>query len=832
MQFTKLRLYGFKSFVEPTELAIEPGLTGIVGPNGCGKSNLVEALRWVMGENRARQMRGGEMDDVIFAGTADRPSRNVAEVALILDNAARKAPAAFNDLPEIEVSRRIERGEGSAYRIAGREVRARDVQLMFADAATGSHSPALVSQGRISAIIAAKPTERRALLEEAAGISGLHSRRHEAELKLRAAETNLARLDDVIVTLDGQYQGLRKQARQAARYRNMSDLIRRAEALLMHLRWRDASAARDAALERLAVAERLVAEITQRAASASTALADAQATLPELRRAEAEAATSLARLGLAREQLEADERRVALQLEEVAARLAHLAADREREERHLAEASDALARLSAERANLVGADAGALDALRASEIALDAARAEVDVIDADVAQSTESIAAGDAERAALQRQNDELAQRIAADGARIAEIARERALLEAAIAARSVAVSADDPVQAAQTMQSAAEAAAENAEAARRAAFEEEVGARARLAAAEAELGRVAAEIGGLEAALGTGGGNEFDLVLDHVSVSPGHETALGAALGDDLTAALEANAPVHWRKPKGPAPDAPALPAGAEPLADHVKAPPALALRLAQIGVVDDAAAGERLARGLKQGQRLVSRDGGLWRWDGFVVTPGTPTSAATRLAQRNRLDKLKRARAAAAVELEGAQIRFGSAETSARATQLAEQQARDAARQASAALAAVRSEESAQARAEASDATRLQVLNEEARRAHANLAQDEARLENARMRLAAMPEARAQRDKLTADRGRLSMARANLAELQGAHGRLAREAEIRTQRIAALGDELAMWTDRAEGARRQIAALAEREAAANAEQDRLARRPGEIAC
>jgi chromosome segregation protein len=322
-----------------------------------------------------------------------------------------------------------------------------------------------------------------------------------------------------------------------------------------------------------------------------------------------------------------------------------------------------------------------------------------------------------------------------------------------------------------------------------------------------------------------------LDLVLDHVSVSPGHETALGAALGDDLTAALETNAAIRWRMPAGQAADAPALPEGAEALADHVKAPPELALRLRQIGVVDDAATGEKLAHRLRQGQRLVSRDGGLWRWDGFVVAPGTPTAAATRLAQRNRLDKLIRARAAALAELEGAKARFISAETSARATQLAEQQARDAARQANAALAVVRSEESARARAEASDATRLQVLNEEARRAHANLAQDEARLEAARMRLAAMPDSRAQRDKLAADRGRLSTARANFAELQGAHARLAREAEIRAQRIAAIGDELAQWTSRAEGARRQIAALADRHDAATAEQDRLARRPGEIA-
>src|ERR1044071_4845456 len=242
LQLTRLRLSGFKSFVEPTELAIEPGLTGIVGPNGCGKSNLVEALRWVMGETSAKRMRGGEMDDVIFGGSANRPARNIAEVCLWLDNSQRQVPAQFNDQEELEVARRIERGEGSIYRVNGREARARDVQLLFADSATGAHSTALVSQGRVGALINAKPTDRRALLEEAAGITGLHSRRHEAELRLRAAEANLARLDDVIVTLESQLAVLKKQARQASRYRNLQDHIRRQEAIQFHLLWLDAEA--------------------------------------------------------------------------------------------------------------------------------------------------------------------------------------------------------------------------------------------------------------------------------------------------------------------------------------------------------------------------------------------------------------------------------------------------------------------------------------------------------------------------------------------------------------------------------------------------------------
>src|SRR5579883_2358300 len=262
MKLTKLRLLGFKSFVEPTDFLIEPGLTGVVGPNGCGKSNLVEALRWVMGETSHKSMRAADMDDVIFSGNTGRPPRNTAEVAMGIDNSDRSAPAQFNGEETLEVSRRIERDKGSTYRVNGREVRARDVQILFADASTGARSPALVHQGRIGEIIQAKPEQRRRVLEEAAGISGLHARRHEAELRLKAAEANLLRLEDVIVTLQAQLETLKKQARQAGRYRRLSEHIRRAESVLLHLRWREAAAAAEESAARQALAQRAVAELT------------------------------------------------------------------------------------------------------------------------------------------------------------------------------------------------------------------------------------------------------------------------------------------------------------------------------------------------------------------------------------------------------------------------------------------------------------------------------------------------------------------------------------------------------------------------------------------
>src|ERR1700681_909590 len=348
MKLTRLRLIGFKSFVEPTDFAIEPGLTGVVGPNGCGKSNLVEALRWVMGEASHKAMRAAGMDDVIFSGNANRPARNSAEAAISIDNSARTAPAQFNGEDALEISRRIERDQGSTYRLNGREVRARDIQILFADASTGARSPALVHQGRIGEIIQAKPEQRRRVLEEAAGIAGLHARRHEAELRLRAAEANLARLDDVINQLAGQVEALKRQAKQAVRYRVVAEQVRKAEATLFHLRWVAANRENGEAEHAKDLAVRVVAARTGEQAEASTRQATGAAGLPALRDAEVGAAAGLQRLVIARETLEREETRARERMAELDQRLIQLDADIERERRLSNDAQDALGRLSAE----------------------------------------------------------------------------------------------------------------------------------------------------------------------------------------------------------------------------------------------------------------------------------------------------------------------------------------------------------------------------------------------------------------------------------------------------------------------------------------------------
>ena len=359
MKFERLRLTGFKSFCDSAEFRIEPGLTGVVGPNGCGKSNLVEALRWVMGESSFKNMRGSGMEDVIFSGSGRRPSRNNAEVGLVLDNSDRRAPAAFNDSERIEVTRRIERDAGSTYRVNGKEVRARDVQLLFADASTGARSPSLVRQGQIGEIISAKPQARRLILEEAAGVSGLHSRRHEAELRLKGAEDNLVRVEDVLKQIDAQVDSLKRQARQSNRYRELAGAIRRHEALARLIAWREHEAAFAEARRRLDADLIEVAERTRAQGEAARLQAIAAAALPALREEEARRGAALHRIALAREALDAEEKRAKEREAELERRIAQFAGDLQREEALIADAAGVMeqARRRGRRARAEGAQA-------------------------------------------------------------------------------------------------------------------------------------------------------------------------------------------------------------------------------------------------------------------------------------------------------------------------------------------------------------------------------------------------------------------------------------------------------------------------------------------
>ncbi len=830
LSFTRLRLSGFKSFVDPTELAIDVGLTGIVGPNGCGKSNLVEALRWVMGETSARQMRGGEMDDVIFGGTTDRPSRSVAEVILRLDNSTRVAPALFNDHDELEVSRRIEREKGSTYRVNGKEVRARDVQLLFADAATGARSPALVSQGRVGAVIAAKPAERRLLLEEAAGIIGLHSRRHEAELRLRAAEANLERLDDILVTLDAQLQGLRKQARQASRYRNLSGDIRRTEAAFLTVRWRAAETALEAGREALHRAEDDVAALTGRAAAAARSQAERAAELPARRAREAEAAAELQRLRLARDGLDAEEQRVADAQQDCRTRLDHAAADLERERALAEEAAAAVARLADERAAIEALRRDEEGARKQAAEALAEATRLVDEADAALTAVTEQVAADEARRGALTRTLTELEERRRRLGERADDVAAQRAAAVEETPDGAALTAAEAAVEAAQAVAADAATHAEAAESEAATAAAGATAAVARRHATDAAATRLQAEEKALSEVLEPADTDLWPPVIDALTVQPGLEAALGAALGDDLTAPADEAAGVHWRTVP-PVDGPPPLPAGVPPLSDFVGGADVLASRLAQVGVVDDEAAGTALRDQLAQGQRLVSRDGALWRWDGYTVGAGAATAATARLQQRSRLAEVRRLIEDAGADAAAARAEADQAQAAADAAAADDKAARAAVREADAALAAARHALAEVRQRTAAQASRLAALDETAAAIDADLADARSRGADAEAALAALPDPTAARAEAARLRAELAERRAAQAERRNAHDTLVREAEARQRRHAEIDRETESWQRRGGGAGTRIEQLEDRHRAVTAELARLSERPAEIA-
>jgi chromosome segregation protein len=637
VQFQRLRLSGFKSFVEPTEFRIEPGVTGIVGPNGCGKSNLLEALRWVMGANSAKAMRAGGMDDVIFAGAANRPSRNHAEVALTIDNSDRRAPAAFNDHPVLEVVRRIDRGEGSTYRINGREVRARDVQLLFADASTGSNSPALVRQGQISELIAAKPQNRRMILEEAAGVSGLHSRRHEAELRLRAAEANLARLEDVARELEATLGRLKREARQAERYRKLSAEIRALQGAVLYARWAEAKAAAERLGAEAAAAIRAVEETAKNAAVATTRATQADEAIKPLREAETIAAAILHKLAIDKDRLDREHEAHAAELERLTGDLARIDADRAREDHIVEDAQAALARLADDLAALEAAIRSAperIPELRAAAQAAEAARAAAD---AEVEALAGQLAAEDAQRQAAATRVEEAQTRLSRTRRALDQAKSEREAL--GVIANPQAAQAKAELEAADAALAASRAALEAAEDDRTAAQGSEAAAREATRKLDEQLGRLTAEARALAALVAQAKRGGFAPALDAVSPERGYERALAAALGDDLDAALDRAAPAFWG---GRDAEAPVWPQGATPLLGLVKAPAALAARLAFTALADRTE-GDALQAGLAPGCRLVSKEGDLWRWDGFTARADAPKPAAVRLEQRTRLAEVE---------------------------------------------------------------------------------------------------------------------------------------------------------------------------------------------
>lgn len=821
MIFSRLKLHGFKSFVDNGEFLIEPGLTGIVGPNGCGKSNLVEALRWVMGESSYKNMRASGMDDVIFSGSGNRPARNIAEVTLVIDNTDRTAPAAFNQSDVLEVTRRIERESGSVYRVNGREARARDVQLLFADASSGARSPAMVRQGQIGEIISARPQQRRRILEEAAGVSGLYSRRHEAEMRLKGAEDNLLRLDDVVRQLQLQADALALQAQQAADYRAFSADIRRIEALLLLLAYRDADAQAIKLRAQLNEAKRDIEErqVVQVRAARDQALAAAD--LPHLREAEVRAGAAMQRLVLARRDIESQEKQSIARSEELARQMVQIERDKARELALVKDASDMLRAIEEQRHTLENTHIPDQD---------EALRAEVSATQSRVAMAEEALAEIQGELAQRQAEISvtttavhEQQRRIDSFTAELARLEREETALPRPDHEQQARLVAELNLRLTQRNALEETLTQDNAAIAR--LRQEEQQQRGPVTRTEQDAQRLETELRTLSKMLSAPARTQGAMVLDEIQAEKGYEIALGAALGDDLEASLALDAPAHWARTE--AGTAPALPDGVVPLAQFIQAPAPLQRRLAQIGIVAREQ-GAALRGTLAQGQRLVSVQGDLWRWDGYSVAANAPSPAAQRLVERNRLEDLRlaaeRARShasalnAALSTLQG-QIRQSEAQELKNRTLL-----RDLTRQYEQMRDTLANFERAQAQTEVRRSTIVDAKS----RTQASLDEAIIKKQQSQAALAAISSPEALHIRFEAAKHTTQQAREQLLAAHAALNSFIQERAAKIRRMKDLERDHASWAERQKGAADQAREFEFRLMAAKAEHDKLAQAPG----
>ena len=831
MRFNKLRLTGFKSFVDPTDLIIADGLTGVVGPNGCGKSNLLEALRWVMGENRPTAMRGGGMEDVIFAGAATRPARNFAEVHLTLDNSERLAPSGFNESDTLDVVRRITRDVGSAYKTNGKDVRARDVQMLFADASTGAHSPALVRQGQISELINAKPKNRRRVLEEAAGISGLYQRRHEAELKLRGAESNLTRVDDVIEQLANQLGQLARQARQAARYRAIGEELRRAEGVLLFRRWKEADEARLAAEDSLRGRMTDASQAEGAARAAAKARQVAEDAVPALREEEAIAGAVLQRLQVQRDTLQDQESQAIQKIDQLRSRIAQLVLDIDREAGLNRDAGETIERLEWEAREIAKAADGHGDRMDSASQAASGAASVLQQREQDLSTLTEDVA-----RLAARHHS---AQRLFEDSQKTMDksTAEAQRAKDAVSAAKGSLAKAEADFKAAQVAEGVA---AETAVKADETLAETEIGraetqtreveARAERSEAEGEVNALSAETTAL-ARLVQRDTAEGGQVLDRLQVQQGFEKALGAAMADDLRAPeVEEDGPSGWVVMPPYDADQP-LPPGITSLVNHVSVPDALVRRMSQIGLVD-ADEGASLQYMLKPGQRLVSLEGDLWRWDGYRAwAEDAPSAAALRLQQLNRLEELKQELTRASARADGARQAHEVLSQRLLVLTEADQAARNARRDADRLMAdAGRALSRSEADRNLSEG-KLESLDLAVKRHEEAAMEARQNLNDAQQSLVGLEDLESARVRVEDVKMTVEAARIAMMSRRSAYDELRREGEARTKRQQEITKEVSGWKHRLETAKARNTELIERKETSESDLKEASAAPDEIA-
>ena len=638
MKFQSVRISGFKSFLEPIEIEINKGLTGIVGPNGCGKSNIVEAIKWIMGENSARQMRGDGMDDVIFAGTDERPSRNFAEVTIKLNNSEKKAPAAFNHLSEIEISRKIEREKGSIYRINGKQVRSRDVQLIFADSGTGARSSGIVSQGRIAQIIDASPENRRGILEEAANIKGLHSRRHEAELKLNAASNNLDRLLDIEKTYKEQLVELEKQGRKAARYRSIGDRLRKAEATLFSTLLFNAKTEYNILINELHTVTENVSKAQIEVSKNTTSKLDILSEIPILRNIEAEKAAILQSLNITKIKLEEEQTSAKIALNNIISQITQLEKDTSRENQIEEDAEKSLSSLILEEGNLKKDTENFSSKISEATQAVKSLKIKSDEADKKLSSITSEIYTINSDKSDLERRIINLNEKIENTQNQISKYnlenysktieANEKKILELQklFSENDLLI---DTFKKKLTQLETLEL-----------TLTKEKNIDANI------LNQTNAEINTLSSLLGDDSLNKNTLEKN-INTTDHLEDAIGSVLGETLLAPIYSNNEIienttYWRDGFDIKLTSP-LPKEAIPLISKIKSSSILETALQGVGIVENEELAFKLQKKLTYGQALTTAEGGLWRWDGFVQPKGVKNSYSERLQQIARFKVLQ---------------------------------------------------------------------------------------------------------------------------------------------------------------------------------------------
>ena len=638
MKFKSVRISGFKSFLEPTEILINDGLTGVVGPNGCGKSNIVEAVKWVMGENSARQMRGDEMDDIIFAGTSERPARNFAEVSIKLDNSERKAPANFNHLEEIEISRKIEREKGSIYRVNSKQVRARDIQLIFADNGTGARSSGIVSQGRIAQIIDATSEDRRIILEEAANIKGLHNRRHEAELKLNGANENLNRLMDIEQTYQDQLIELEKQGRKAARYRSVGDRLRKAEATLFLTLLNTAENEFNDFKKHLDIAKENVNKGQINVSKHTEAKQEILNDLPELKNLETKKITVLQSLNITKIRLEEEKSSAKTTLNNTLNQISQIETDIQREVEIKQDAKKTLLSLFTEEEKLKSESTNFLTKKTDALKLVKDLKAKTEEANTKLSTITSEIYSIKSDKSDLEKRISVLTDKIKNSEFQISEFNSKED--EQLLKKNNQQLS-----KLKQILRNKNQNLLSNKQELIK-LEEKEVKLSDQKSNTDQNFNVINAELNSLSSILGddTLNKNSLEKSINNIG---NLEKAIGSVLGETLLAPIHSDQNhflknTYWRndlKTKFSS----ELPKGAIPIISEIKKNSILDIALIGVGIVKDEETAYDLQKNLSFGQALTTSKGGLWRWDGFVQPQGVQNSYSERLQQIAKLRLLQ---------------------------------------------------------------------------------------------------------------------------------------------------------------------------------------------